>query len=101
MRFLAFIGAVICIAIAVVSAKQDFGGIVSPFFVLTAGVLTFFSLSGLVKRKLPPGVVLELGGIRWNEEDFCRGWEIDGRTGSGKTASAVVPIIRQLKKNRP
>ena len=45
--------------------------------------------------------VLELGGVRWSEEDFCRGWEIDGRTGSGKTASAVVPIIHALKKSRP
>src|SRR5471030_1676609 len=45
--------------------------------------------------------VLELGGVRWSEADFCRGWEIDGRTGSGKTASAVVPIIHALKLNRP
>ncbi len=45
--------------------------------------------------------VLELGGVRWNEADFCRGWEIDGRTGSGKTASGVVPILYALKKNRP
>jgi hypothetical protein len=45
--------------------------------------------------------VLELGGVRWSEADVCRGWEIDGRTGSGKTASAVVPIIHALKLNRP
>ena len=45
--------------------------------------------------------VLTLGGVRWNEADFCRGWEIDGRTGSGKTASAVIPIIHALKLNRP
>jgi hypothetical protein len=101
MRFLAFIGAVICIAIAVGSAGQDFGWIASPFFILAGTWLAFFSFSGLGKRKLPLGVVLELGGIRWTEEDFCRGWEIDGRTGSGKTASGVVPIIHQLKKNRP
>jgi hypothetical protein len=45
--------------------------------------------------------VLQLGGVRWTEADFCRGWEIDGRTGSGKTASGVVPIIHALKANRP
>ncbi len=45
--------------------------------------------------------VLTLGGVRWSEADFCRGWEIDGRTGSGKTASGVVPIIHALKLNRP
>ena len=45
--------------------------------------------------------VLTLGGVRWTEADFCRGWEIDGRTGSGKTASGVVPIIHALKINRP
>jgi hypothetical protein len=45
--------------------------------------------------------VLSLGGVRWSEADFCRGWEIDGRTGSGKTASGVVPIIHALKLNRP
>ena len=39
--------------------------------------------------------------MRWSEADFCRGWEIDGRTGSGKTASGVVPIIHALKVNRP
>jgi hypothetical protein len=48
-----------------------------------------------------PAYVLKLGGVTWNEADFCRGWEIDGRTGSGKTASGVVPIIYALKCNRP
>jgi Type IV secretory system Conjugative DNA transfer len=48
-----------------------------------------------------PSHVLKLGGVTWNEADFCRGWEIDGRTGSGKTASGVVPIIYALKCNRP
>jgi len=47
------------------------------------------------------GYVLSLGGVRWNEADFCRGWEIDGRTGSGKTASGVIPILYALKKHRP
>jgi hypothetical protein len=53
------------------------------------------------KEKGSPRHVLELGGVKWNEDDFCRGWEIDGRTGSGKTASAVIPIIHALKRNRP
>ncbi len=50
--------------------------------------------------ELPP-YVLKMGGVIWKEADFCRGWEIDGRTGSGKTASGVVPIIHALKQNRP
>jgi len=67
-------------------------------FGLSAG---WFVYQGFLPDKKKVDYVLELGGVRWNEEDFCRGWEIDGRTGSGKTASAVVPIIHALKKNRP
>jgi hypothetical protein len=48
-----------------------------------------------------PSYVLKLGGVTWKEADFCRGWEIDGRTGSGKTASGVIPIVHALKQNRP
>jgi hypothetical protein len=51
--------------------------------------------------RVGPEYVLRFGGVTWKEADFCRGWEIDGRTGSGKTASGVVPIIHALKKNRP
>lgn len=53
------------------------------------------------KPEGPSEYVLELGGVKWKEDDFCRGWEIDGRTGSGKTASGVVPIIHAVKRNRP
>lgn len=98
MRFLSLIGAMLCIVVAFGFSTQDSGWIISAGLVTVAILMTYH---GFRKRSLPPGVVLALGGVRWNEEDFCRGWEIDGRTGSGKTASAVVPIIHQLKQNRP
>jgi hypothetical protein len=98
MRFLHFIGAILCFVVAVVFTTFNYGWIVSIGLLILAPYLAYLSLK---KRKLPAKVVLSLGGVSWNEEDFCRGWEIDGRTGSGKTASAVVPIIHQLKQNRP
>jgi hypothetical protein len=64
--------------------------------------ITWFLYLAFAPRKTGASpYVLKLGGIIWNEADFCRGWEIDGRTGSGKTASGVVPIIYALKSNRP
>jgi hypothetical protein len=98
MRFLSFIGSMLCIVVAFVSTSIDYGWIVAAGLLILASHLAYRSFK---KRKLPSNVVLSLGGVTWNEEDFCRGWEIDGRTGSGKTASAVVPIIHQLKQNRP
>ncbi len=98
MRFLSLIGAVLCIVIAAGFSIQDWGWLIS---LMMLPAVCFFGHYGFVKRKVPRNVVLALGGVHWNEEDFCRGWEIDGRTGSGKTASAVVPIIHQLKQNRP
>jgi hypothetical protein len=98
MRTLALTGALVCAIIAVSAALGGWNEMLFVLFGLAAGGLVTFSTW---KRELSPGAVLELGGIQWTEEDFCRGWEIDGRTGSGKTASGVVPIIYQLKKNRP
>jgi hypothetical protein len=98
MRFLSLIGAVLCIVIAFGISMRDSGWIISLVMVPVA---VFLARHAFSRRKLPPDVVLALGGVQWKEEDFCRGWEIDGRTGSGKTASAVVPIIHQLKQNRP
>lgn len=75
---------------------------------LFAGVLllasAWFLYSALNNGGKPLGrskYVLKFGGVKWTEADYCRGWEIDGRTGSGKTASGVVPIIHNLKTNRP
>jgi hypothetical protein len=48
-----------------------------------------------------PKVRPDLGRRPLERSRLCRGWEIDGRTGSGKTASGVVPIIHALKLNRP
>ena len=98
MRTCSLIGFVILAGLACSTAWISLSGIVSFLLALAAGGCLILALW---PRKLPKGVVLELAGIQWTEEDFCRGWEIDGRTGSGKTASGVVPIIYQLKNNRP
>ena len=98
MRVIALINCLICTAIAIGCSLAGIGEFLTVFFGLAAG---FFVTLAAWTRTRAANVVLELGGLQWNEEDFCRGWKIDGRTGSGKTASGVVPIIYQLKKNRP
>jgi hypothetical protein len=98
MRVIALINCLICAAIAIGCSLAGLSKFITALFGLASG---FFVAMAVWTRTRPANVVLELGGLQWNEEDFCRGWEIDGRTGSGKTASGVVPIIYQLKKNRP
>jgi hypothetical protein len=100
MRVLTLINALLCAGIAIGSALAGWNELIFVFFGLATGGLVILSISTKTKAR-PADVVLELGGVQWSEEDFCRGWEIDGRTGSGKTASGVIPIIHQLKKNRP
>ncbi len=46
-------------------------------------------------------VLVRLGALTWNLEDFCRNWLITGRTGSGKTAAGIVNIMAQLFRNAP
>ena len=43
--------------------------------------------------------IIRFGKLKWDLNDFCRGWSITGRTGSGKTASAIMRILHQLFKN--
>ena len=98
MRTCSIIAFILTSGLALGTAWMDFSGMVSFALALLAGACLIFALW---PKKIPVEIVLELGGVQWTEEDFCRGWEIDGRTGSGKTASGVVPIIYQLKRNRP
>ncbi len=44
-------------------------------------------------------IVLRLGGLSWTMEDFVRGWLITGRTGSGKTQSAINTVTFQIFQN--
>jgi hypothetical protein len=96
---LAFICALVCGALTL--AATWFSHSVNPATLLFSCSAGWFVYRGFLPEDKKARSVLELGGVCWNEEDFCRGWEIDGRTGSGKTASAVVPIIHALKRNRP
>ena len=45
--------------------------------------------------------VVRLAGLVWSQEDFVRGWLITGRTGSGKTLSAINSITHQVFSNVP
>ncbi len=53
---------------------------------------------GCASRKPP---IVELAGLKWTREDFCRGWLITGDTGSGKTRSGITPLLYQVFKNEP
>jgi len=44
-------------------------------------------------------IIVRLGGLSWTMEDFVRGWLITGRTGSGKTQSAINTLTFQVFHN--
>ena len=44
-------------------------------------------------------IIVRLGGLSWTMENFVRGWLITGRTGSGKTQSAINALTFQLFQN--
>ena len=43
----------------------------------------------VIKLNLIEPRVVELAGLQWTREDFCRGWPITGDTGSVKTRSGI------------
>ena len=60
-----------------------------------------FYAVGARSKDTPSPWACMLGGVCWDDEAFCRGWDISGKTGSGKTSSGVVPLIYSLKQNCP
>ena len=59
--------------------------------------IVILSISEFLKR----GSIVRFKNLSWNLNDFCRGWLITGKTGSGKTASAIMRILHQLFTNTP
>ncbi|MBX7157671.1 MAG: type IV secretory system conjugative DNA transfer family protein [Verrucomicrobiae bacterium] len=46
-------------------------------------------------------IVCQLDRFKWDMNNFCRGWFIPGKTGCGKTQSAIMNIMYQVTKNVP
>ncbi len=67
----------------------------------TAAALSTLLLQSPDPAATDGGIVVRLGSLDWNLEDFCRNWLITGRTGSGKTAAGIANIMAQLFLNVP
>ena len=72
-----------------------------PFSFFVMGFCGLFALWSLFAGDESGEIVLRLGGLSWNMEDFVRGWLITGRTGSGKTQCAINSITFQLFEHVP
>jgi hypothetical protein len=68
---------------------------------LLAAIVGFGLIVALWPRGRRGRIVVELAGLQWTREDFCRGWLITGDTGSGKTRSGITPLLYQVFKNEP
>jgi len=78
-------------------ARPGVVGAVAVGFVALSGWQLFSTISHV--RRSP--VILRLGGFRWTQEDFCRGWLITGETGSGKTLAGINAMLWQVTRNCP
>jgi type IV secretory pathway TraG/TraD family ATPase VirD4 len=58
-----------------------------------------FGWAAAVLRR--PGVVLRFAGLEWSRDEACTHFLITGATGTGKTARAVVPILKGLRETLP
>jgi len=81
-------------------------GAVAAYLFLTPphsySVIVFCAIFGawaLLSSDHSGTIIVRLGGLSWTMEDFVRGWLITGRTGSGKTQSAINTLAFQLFQN--
>ncbi len=70
-----------------------------PISFVVVGACAAFAAWALFADAHQGPTVLRLGGLSWSMEDFVRGWLITGRTGSGKTQSAINVITFQVFQN--
>jgi len=70
-----------------------------PQSYLVVGLCGLFGAWALFSADHSGNIIVRLGGLSWTMEDFVRGWLITGRTGSGKTQSAINALTFQLFQN--
>ena len=69
----------------------------TDYAVYSSFILAAFFLL-IMSPPAEPECVCKIKAFKWNLNDFCRGWLVTGKTGSGKTASAIAHIVHQLFK---
>lgn len=91
--------AVICtgILVAIKVMHLDAG----PLALWGLGLLAALEFYLFFSEMVQAPIVLRMGGLTWTVDDFCRGWLITGRTGTGKTTAAINRMLWQVSKNCP
>jgi hypothetical protein len=84
---------------SLVGALAGYFLIAPPLSFVVIGLGATFATWSLFADSNSGKVVLRLGGVSWTMEDFVRGWLVTGRTGSGKTQSAINAITFQIFQN--
>ena len=75
--------------------------VIGPWPLWLFGIL---ATSQILVALIPPAnsrAILRIGGLAWTMDDFCRGWLITGRPGTGKTTAAINRMLWQIAKNCP
>ncbi|MBN8707779.1 MAG: hypothetical protein J0I10_00245, partial [Verrucomicrobia bacterium] len=86
-------------ALCAASALAGYFYLAPPLSFVVFGLCAAFAAWTLCAADNSGKIVLRLGGLAWTMEDFVRGWLITGRTGSGKTQSAINAITFQIFQN--
>lgn len=95
MKFLDGVLAALC-AIGAVTAYLF---LPPPSSYLVVAFCAAFGLWAMISADHSGKIIIRIGGLSWTMEDFVRGWLITGRTGSGKTQSAINTLTFQLFQN--